>query len=139
MSSSKVTKRRRPSKKLVTGLEDLEDALPDTATGAKRSQDQNQPDGRNKPKTLKSRPGALKKKEKLLTAERDRFAKNLALMARRSNDSIENAMGLGVNNTKNPDEIAMNESSSGSGARWAAIRAHVERTMETVDHRNSSS
>ncbi|KAL4741056.1 ribosome biogenesis protein SLX9-domain-containing protein, partial [Aspergillus similis] len=60
-NSTKTNKRRRASKKLVTNLESLADALPDSET------DTNGPGQVNiiKQKTLKHRPGAQKRKEKI--------------------------------------------------------------------------
>lgn len=54
-------------------------------------------------KSLKSRPGAMKKKEKLEKLEMDRFNANLAQMA---------------------------TSSAASTDRWAALKNHVQNTME---------
>jgi len=90
---SKVTKpsskprKRRPSKKLVTTLDSLADALPDdddedldpnsTAAGSKAEDQVNI----IKRKSMKSKPGAMKRRQQLDNSERDRFAKNLAQMA----------------------------------------------------------
>ena len=134
---SKVTKRRRPSKKLVTGLEDLGDALPDTNTDGKDSQDPTQSEVKMKQKSLKSRPGALKRKERLLTGERERFAKNLALMALEPVNEACNATSSQTSNAGNPGVAGPNDPSNSRRAKWAAIRAHVGRTMETVHHSNS--
>ena len=69
-------KRRRPNKKLVTTLESLGDALDgvieDGGVGEKVK------DGKIRHKSLKSRPGATKRKEKLERMERERFGRNLA-------------------------------------------------------------
>lgn len=90
---SKVTKtsttrprRRRPNKKLVTTLDALADALPDeaedsiSANEAAGSQPVDQVNIIRR-KSMKSRPGAMKRKQKLDNSERDRFAKNMAQMA----------------------------------------------------------
>ena len=134
---SKVMKRRRPSKKLVAGLDDLEAALPDTSTDKKMRQGPTQTHGNQKQRSLKSRPGALQRKEKLLKAERERFAKNLALMATEPRNEIKEARSSGVTDDNDPDLAA--SIPNGARARWAAIRAHVGRTMEMVDRRNDSS
>lgn len=90
---SKVTKpgttkqrRRRPNKKLVTTLDSLADALPDdleesdptdaTAAGNTAADQVNV----IRRKSLKSKPGAMKRRQKLDNDERDRFAKNMAQM-----------------------------------------------------------
>jgi hypothetical protein len=97
-SSASAPKRRRPNKQLVANLESLADALPtedavelDQATISRKS--------------LKSRPGAMKRKEKLNKAEMQRFNQNLAQLA---------GTGAGT---------AVND-------RWAALKSHVQRTME---------
>ena len=77
-ASTKSKKRRRPSKKLVTTLESLVDALPDVPPAA---DGETLDAARAKQRKLKSRPGALKRKAKLETLERERFAKNMAQMA----------------------------------------------------------
>lgn len=88
VTKSKDTKqrRRRPSKKLVTTLDSLADALPDDLEDLNQSTD---PAGSNaadqvnviRRKSLKSKPGAMKRRQKLDNDERDRFGKNLAQMA----------------------------------------------------------
>ncbi|KAI9053574.1 hypothetical protein LZ554_002528 [Drepanopeziza brunnea f. sp. 'monogermtubi'] len=74
----KPLKRRRPSKKLVTTLESLADALPDVEDLVKgKEQDEG---GKMQMRSLKSRPGARKRMEKLERMERERFSKNLAVI-----------------------------------------------------------
>jgi len=105
-SSSKVQKRRRPNNKLVANLESLADALPGLeAVG----------DGevvlshaKIQKKSLKSRPGAMKKKERLEMMEKDRFNRNLAQMAMTSGTA----------------------GSSSTADRWAALKNHVQTNME---------
>jgi len=88
VSKSSTTKplRRRPNKKLVTTLDSLADALPDDVEGSgseKEAAGSSAADQVNiiRRKSMKSRPGAMKRKQKLDNNERDRFAKNLAQMA----------------------------------------------------------
>ncbi|KAF9728983.1 hypothetical protein PMIN06_010433 [Paraphaeosphaeria minitans] len=109
-SSSKIQKRRRPNKKLVTNLESLADALSGLEQG----------DGNGEVvvgqakiqrKSLKSRPGAMKKKEKLEKLEKERFNMNLAQMATTSTAS--SATG-----------------SKPAADRWAALKNHVKNTAE---------
>lgn len=85
-SSATKTRRRRPNKKLVTTLDALADALPEDGTESASEEDaagMKPGDQVNviKRKSMKSRPGAMKRKQKLDNNERDRFAKNLAQMA----------------------------------------------------------
>jgi len=108
---SKNLKRRRPSKKLVTTLEGLEDALPvllaDKTNASKFEEEQS--------KILSTKPGSRKKREKLEREERARFGKNLAVlsMARPSAKEVEGGAEQ-HNNTRN---------------RWATLRAHIQQSM----------
>ena len=63
-------------------------------------------------KSLKSRPGAMKRKEKLEKTERERFGMNLAQMV-----GSTQAQAYGPNN-------------SAVGSRWAALKTFVESTAE---------
>lgn len=103
-SSSKTTKRRRPNKKLVANLESLTDALPDIGEAGTADGEGAVEVGQAKihRKSLKSRPGAMKKKEKLERMERERFNANLVQMS----------------------------SGSGIADRWAALKNHVKNTVE---------
>ena len=118
-SSPKVQKRRRPSRKLVTNLEDLADALPDTlfTKQTKTSID----NIRVRHKSLKSRPGAMKKKGQLERMERERFQMNMAQMATVNSDSIDF-----VTNDGDKPGSAANLSSE----RWAALRGYISSTMD---------
>jgi len=103
-SASKIQKKRRPNKKLVANLESLADAL----TGiddveAKGEVEVGQ--AKIQRKSLRSRPGAMKRKEKLEKVEKERFNQNLVQLA----------------------------SGSRTGAiqdRWAALKNHVQSTIE---------
>lgn len=108
-SGSSAQKRRRPNKKLVANLESLADALPGLDEG---NGDSEVVVGQAKvqKKSLKSRPGAMKKKETLEKMEKERFNKNLAQMATAS-------AGSGAGATSTAD-------------RWAALKNHVQTTME---------
>jgi hypothetical protein len=101
--SSSTKKRRRPNKKLVANLESLADALSGIEDdGGEGNGDVVVGQAKIQRKSLKSRPGAMKRKEKLEKMERDRFNANLAQMA-----------------------------SANSGAdRWAALKSHVKSTVE---------
>lgn len=102
-SGAKTQKRRRPNKKLVANLESLADALPGLEEGGADGEVE-VGQAKIQRKSLKSRPGATKRKEKLAKIEMERFNKNLAQL-----------------------------SSSGVGGvqdRWAALKSHVQNTME---------
>jgi 3-oxoacyl-(acyl-carrier-protein) synthase len=110
-------KRRRPSKKLVATLDSLADALPDA-----EHQDQSELAGQVhliKHKTLKTRPGAMKRKEKMEQLERDRFMKNMSQM-----NTVKS-------NTATPQTTGSDATESNSTtSRWAALRGFISQTME---------
>jgi hypothetical protein len=134
-SQKKPLKRRRPGKKLNTALDSLADALPeleensdddwegidedDKAEGMDgalgelskmvRVRKVKPADGKMKLKTLKSRPGALKRKQKMEESEKERFGKNLASMSAPAQSAAE---------------------AGGSSDRWAALRGFIGQTLE---------
>lgn len=104
----KPLKRRRPSKKLVTTLESLADALPDAGDS-----EQIVGDAKIRHKSLKSRPGATKRREKLERMERERFGKNMAQLA-------------GGNAHADGEEAQK----AATANRWAALRGFISQTLE---------
>lgn len=119
-SHKKTPKRRRPSKKLVANLDSLADALPD-------ADDETHPDLASqaniiKHKTLKHRPGAMKRKEKMEKLERDRFIKNMAQMT-----AIEQAT---PQVQPQSESQATDTASSSTSNRWAALRGFISQTMD---------
>ncbi|KEF53784.1 uncharacterized protein A1O9_10185 [Exophiala aquamarina CBS 119918] len=130
-SSTSMPRRRRPNKKLITTLDALADALPDngaetsvSGTAGSKPQDQI---NIIKRKSLKSKPGAMKRREKLDKSERDRFAKNMAQLAPSSTTN-----GAGINDPvptgSNPPVAQPTHSTS---QRWAALRGFISQTLET--------
>lgn len=116
-ANTKTLKRRRPSKKLVTTLESLADALPDfdgDGMGGERTVG----DAKIKHRSLKSRPGATKRREKLAKMERERFGKNMAQLAA---GSVESPVVEGQEATA---------PASGTAGRWAALRGFISQTLE---------
>lgn len=96
-----ASKIRRPKNKLATSISSLEQALPSIQDGSCPMADLIS--SKNLPsRTLKSRPGASKRKEKVIASEIQRFGKNLALM-----------------------QTAKSQSQPGH-ERWEAIRKHIE-------------
>jgi hypothetical protein len=110
----KPLKRRRPSKKLVTTMESLVDALPDLEKGLGNGE------GKIKMKSLRSKPGAMKRKEKVERMERERFGRNFSVLmgARRDNEEVET--GEGTFGVEVPRKTG----------RFAALRAWVDSNME---------
>jgi len=120
-ANSKATKRRRPSKKLVADLESLANALPDDMDGDAGGVVESG-NAKIRHRSLKSRPGAMKRKEKLETMEKERFGKNMAQMV----------TGAATAPTQSA-EGSTAEAANGSGAsstRWAALRGFIQQTME---------
>ncbi|KAB8233464.1 FAM207/SLX9 family protein [Aspergillus alliaceus] len=112
-NSQKTTKRRRASKKLVANLESLADALPETEV------EMNDPSNQVnviKQKTLKHKPGAMKRRQRLEQTERDRFAKNMAQLS-----NIE---------VTAPPNAESDTQTGSSSNRWAALRSFISQTME---------
>lgn len=126
-SSSATPKRRRASKKLAANLDALADALPDTDI----QHDLPDSDPRAqvnviKQKTLRHKPGAMKRRQNLEKIERDRFAKNMAQMAAMDpQPQQQQPPGTGQSETTKPES-----EQSGTANRWAALRGFISQTME---------
>lgn len=114
-SKPQSKKRRRPSKKLVANLKSLAEALPD-APGPQEADDFETANAKIKHRSLKSRPGAMKKKEKLIGMEKDRFNKNMAQMA--AAGASDRSYGGDASDVPH------------TGTKWAALRNFIQQTME---------
>ncbi len=141
-------KRRRPSKKLVTTLESMADALADIDDemqddGAMDAEQAKQ--GKVRHHSLKSRPGALKRKENLVKGEMKRFGFNLAQLAtvkessatadisKDSTKKKKKQKKMDIDQPAVAQAQASNESTPGQAAtanRWAALRNFISSTME---------
>ncbi|EXJ96275.1 hypothetical protein A1O1_01401 [Capronia coronata CBS 617.96] len=127
-SSAKKPKRRRPNKKLVTTLGALADALPSADNDGDSVPGTNGPAGSRpqdqiniiKRKSMKSRPGALKRREKLDKGERDRFAKNMAQLAA-SKPAASSGQAASEQKSTVPS----------ASERLAALRGFISQTLET--------
>ncbi|KAH3927179.1 ribosome biogenesis protein SLX9 [Parastagonospora nodorum] len=111
-STTKSQKRRRPNKKLVANLESLADALSgldDAGADGKVETGQ----AKIQRKSLKSRPGAMKRKEKLEKMEKERFNQNLV-------------------------QLASTTSGGATQDRWAALKSHVQNNMEVKPEFNKT-
>ena len=121
--ASKKPRRRRLNKKLVATLDSLAAALPDEDTT-----DQNRsagPEARDqvniiRRKSMKSRPGAMKRREKLDLSERERFAKNMAQMAVSKTPAVVDAA----------DADQIEGAAAATSQRWAALRGFIAQTLE---------
>jgi hypothetical protein len=128
-SSAKKPRRRRPDKKLVATLDSLADALPtddDHNTDAQGAAGGMAEDQVNiiKRNSLKSKPGALKRREKLDKGERDRFAKNMAQLAAPRPVAHADQENAGVENSSKTVVPSATD-------RWAALRGFISQTLET--------
>ncbi|KIV95409.1 hypothetical protein PV10_03069 [Exophiala mesophila] len=119
-ASAKKPRRRRPNKKLVTTLDSLADALPDSGEQVPNSRAQDQVNIIQR-KSMKSKPGAMKRREKLDKSERDRFAKNMAQLAGSN----------GSDATHGGDLPTGTPTATSTTSRWAALRGFISQTLET--------
>lgn len=148
--SSQKTKqrRRRPNKKLVTTLSSLADALPESddgnaspvANGSSTSTDlraRNDTAGYTpqaqvnviKRKSVKSKPGALKRKQNMDNEERRRWGRNVAQLS-----GGANAVGVNASpGAAGGEEGARGVSSDSTRKRWAALRGFIGQTLERRD------
>jgi Ribosome biogenesis protein SLX9 len=116
---SGIKKRRRPSKKLVTNLDALADALPDIMSKDGNGSATNAIEL----KSLQSKPGARKKRDKLDKKERDRFGRNLAVLSQ-AREAEENGKMSKAATTDASGQTPLN--------RWAALRQHIAGNMGTT-------
>lgn len=117
---SKSTKRRRPSKKLATTLDSLADALPELEEADAVQQ------GKIRHNSLKSKRGALKRKERVVKGEMERFGVSMAQLT--AQDGAKTAA------VKDDDEGMVGADKTAPPAatanRWAALRGYISSTME---------
>ncbi|KAJ4297417.1 hypothetical protein N0V88_004339 [Collariella sp. IMI 366227] len=148
-SAGTQKKRRRPSKKLVTTLESLGDALEDIQAEIQQEDEDGDGDkmdaeqarqGKVRHKSLKSRPGALKRKEKIVKGEMERFGRSLAQLANiqtaASAAAVTVAGGMGAAGQEKMDTEMTGEKKgeqtqpTATSSRWAALRGFISATME---------
>ncbi|EFQ99586.1 hypothetical protein MGYG_02598 [Nannizzia gypsea CBS 118893] len=136
-SRKKTLKRRRPSKKLIANLDSLASALPDAGDGDEAVSthiiDGNTQVNVIRHKSLKHRPGAMKRKEKLDRMERDRFAKNMGqLAAGITTTDTDAAMDVqpSVERGGDASSTTAGGGSNSTSARWAALRSFISQTMD---------
>ncbi|ORY62478.1 ribosome biogenesis protein SLX9-domain-containing protein [Pseudomassariella vexata] len=134
-TNKKPLKRRRPYKKLVTDLHSLKKALPDLLADGETEEGLKQlKEGKVRLKSLSSRKGALKKKEKVVKGEVERFQGSLARL---------NAVGAAYQGIAPSIDIekpggdngaeggeAQSQNPNPTGSRWAALRGFISATME---------
>ncbi|KAI0013512.1 ribosome biogenesis protein SLX9-domain-containing protein [Xylariaceae sp. FL0662B] len=127
-------RRRRPGRKLVANLDSLAAALPDLLADGETEEGLRQMrEGKVRHRSLASRRGALRRKERVVRAEVERFGVSLARL---------NAVGGGQNmevdrdgsGDAGADGNARTQDSAPAPAstanRWAALRGFISATME---------
>ncbi|KAI1281016.1 ribosome biogenesis protein SLX9-domain-containing protein [Xylaria sp. FL0933] len=140
-SHKKPLRRRRPSKKLVTNLESLADALPDLLADGETEEGLRQlREGKVRHKSLKMKKGALKRKEKIVKGEMDRFSHSLARLNAMGPDTVGTDMQVEGNaeaveaQTSTQTEAQTQTQTAGptasTASRWAALRGFISSTME---------
>jgi hypothetical protein len=145
-------KRRRPGKKLLAAedLDEMRDALPDlseedestewegfsdddagTQAGAKRRRRRAKTgtEGKIQMRSLKHRPGTMKRKRRMEGVEMERFGRNLAQLSANMKSKDEETRGVA-------GDVAADGRGGGSASaseKWAALRAFIGSTMERKD------
>lgn len=104
-------------------MESLADALPDFEGEGLDVVSKGEA-GKIPQKSLKSRPGATKRKEKLERMERERFGKNMAQLAVGAGAPALAPAGTAAAVTGETSQP------SGTASRWAALRGFISQTME---------
>lgn len=137
-ANKKPLKRRRTSKKLIANLDSLADALPDLLADGETEEGLRQlREGKIRHKSLKSQKGALKKKEKIVKGEVERFGFSLA----RLNTIAEQKIDVDRNTASGDEAIATQHQAqtrtqasapapTSTTNRWAALRGFISATME---------
>ena len=144
-----VKKRRRPGKKLIAAedLDDMRDALRDIAghgdvdewegfsdadvavhvDGKKRRSRVREGEGKIQMRSLKHRPGAMKRKRRLEGVEMERFGWNLAQLSANTKALEREVQG------RPAEDAGGGGAAATSREKWAALRAFIGSTMERDD------
>ena len=109
-----LKKRRRPSKKLITDLESLANALPEVPSNVEMEVEVGPP--RIKYKSSRSKPGAMKRKELLINMEKERFNQNLVALHKGTEDMMSQG--------------EVNDAHEATKNKWTAIRGFIQQTIE---------
>jgi hypothetical protein len=143
ITSSKISKskRRRPGKKLKTSLAGLADALPELQSGEGGEEVLA---GKIKHNSLRSKKGALKKKERIVKGEMERFGVSMAKLSgtqlagttsktattRRSMVDDDSDVDDAEMTAQSPAQQAPTATTTSTSDRWAALRGYISATME---------
>ncbi|KAI1779863.1 ribosome biogenesis protein SLX9-domain-containing protein [Hypoxylon cercidicola] len=135
-ANSKPPKRRRPGRKLAANLDSLAAALPDLlADGETEAGLRQMREGKVRHRSLKSRPGALKKKERLVKGEVERFGVSLARLNAVPEQQQQKTMDVDQDAAAGDKDAAVEDQAPAAGPnsttnRWAALRGFISATME---------
>lgn len=136
-AARKNAKRHAARSKLQTNLESLADALPEL-TSEEVSQGRAERDGRVRHKSLKSKPGALRKKERVVRGEMERFGLSLAQLSTVTEPAAATVPAVTTTTTTETEttmegvvgEEAPQQAPSAAANRFAALRGFISATME---------
>ncbi|KAI1382059.1 ribosome biogenesis protein SLX9-domain-containing protein [Hypoxylon crocopeplum] len=144
-ANRKPLKRRRPGKKLVANLDSLADTLPNLLADGETEEGLRQMrEGKVRHKSLKSKKGALKRKEKLVRGEVERFGVSLARLSTVEEKMVEVEVEAEAK-VEQSEEGGMRgvvvEEAQGTGTgtgpaqmstanRFATLRGFISATME---------
>ncbi|ROV90399.1 hypothetical protein VPNG_10024 [Cytospora leucostoma] len=133
--TQKKNLKRRERKKLQTNLDSLADALPEL-TAEEVAAGEAEGAGRVRHKSLKSKPGALRKKERVVKGEMERFSMSLAqLSAVREVPVVAAASsaGSGAAAESMVEDGGADENKApvqSTANRFAALRGFISATMD---------
>lgn len=137
IQKSQPPKRQRQRPKNLANLQALADALPDFDPDL---QDPESSVNVIRQKTLRHKPGAQKRRQKLEKVERDRFASNMAQMAAmpKAEDHTQTQSPAQTQSQSQSESQTQSQTQTNSGSqefagtanRWAALRSFISQTME---------
>ena len=134
VADSGIAKKKTPkrtgrgrSQKLATTMEGLADALPELEDGEGGVEALQ---GKIRHKSIKSKKGALKRKEQVVKGEMERFGNSMAQMAgTQEGTGSSNSVATGRTSTTSTGGGTA-PTSAGASNRWAALRGYISSTME---------
>lgn len=145
ITSSKISKnkRRRPKNKLKTSLDSLADALPELKRGEGGEEILA---GKVKHKSLRSKRGALRRKERIVKGEMERFGVSMAKLsamqpadgtgrtsqsrAGEGSDADVDESTRKTSTRKGDSQQTSTTPSAATSERWTALRGYIAATME---------
>lgn len=125
--NAKRREKKRLAEKVLGKMDSLADALPDLTaeevqTGAEEKE------GKLRHKSLKSKPGALKKKERVVRGEMERFGVSLAQLASVKEDTAPATTATSGDVKMEGAEVEVQQKSAAAN-RFAALRGFISATM----------